>query len=313
MSISQNTIRDLKNVTAQFDFLFTVSDVKIKNLPTDQRDCSICQEPFEKTLWEKMGDSVNSPVKLDCGHVFGIQCLAHLVFTSDFANKCPLCRAQIIPDSYDKEISYRSWQTTASLLHLLVLVDRALASSVKEQSLDFLQRMSGAEKLPPLPGNHMERTMVLYEEFLNQFCDHPGPAEDRGRLEAAEEEIQNLRHQVSIRRELNDLYERSQPRLAQINNLSEKKLEESQQKLNEARQTLEKSTGMFFLYGMVATLALLGLCGQLSGSLGTLYDLPSRIFIRLWFIACIVAVAKSHPSKTTLTVLGLVVLAIPFE
>lgn len=316
MSIAPNTIRDLRKITAQFEFLLTVSDVRIEEISRDQMACSICHELFEKALWKKTGDSINSPVKLDCGHIFGIQCLAHLVFTSDFANKCPLCRAQVIPESYDKEISYRGWQTTAPLLHLLVLVDRPLASSIKEKSLDFLQKMLGVEKLPPLPGKHMERTMVLYEDFLNQFCDSPAPAEDRGRLQAAEEELQHLRHLVSIHGELNVLYERLEARsasLAEIRNLSESNLKKSEQILKDARCTLEKLTGMFFLYGMVAALALLGLCGQLPGSPGALYDLPSRIFVRLWFIACIVAVAQSRPSGMTLTVLGMVVLAILFE
>ncbi|KAF6223243.1 hypothetical protein HO133_000085 [Letharia lupina] len=323
MPISPKTVSDLKKITDQLDFLLTVLDVEVGNIPTDRRDCSICQEPFEKTVWKKKGDSINSPVKLDCGHIFGINCLAKLVFTSDFANTCPLCRARIIPDSYEKATSYRSWQVAAPLLQLFTILDRDVASAAKEQALGFLQRGFEREKLVPLPGKHTERTMVLYEEFLNQFCDFPPPVEDGRRLEAAEEGLRNLwrdlRRQQVIRRELDGRYERSKAlvaRMTEIHDLTEQKLKRSQQALNGAREALKRSTGMFFLYGMVATLALLGLCGRLSGSLGTLvtlYERPSRILLRLWLIACTIAVAQSQPSRTALAILSLVILGIPFE
>lgn len=320
MPISPKTVSDLKKITDQLDFLLTVLDVEVGNIPADRRDCSICEEPFEKTVWKKKGDSINSPVKLDCGHIFGISCLAKLVFTSDFANKCPLCRARIIPDSYEKATSYRSWQVAAPLLQLFTILDRDVASAAKEQALGFLQRGFEREKLVPLPGKHTERTMILYEEFLNQFCDFPPPVEDGRRLEAAEEESRilrrNLRRQLAIRRELDGRYERSKARVTEIHNLSEQKLKRSQQALNGAREALKRSTGLFFLYGMVATLASLGLSGWLSGSLGTLvtlYELPSRIFLWLWLIACTIAVAQSQPSRTTLAILSLVILGIPFE
>lgn len=315
MPLSPNTISDLMKITAHFNFLLTVSDVEVKKIPTDQRDCSICREPFEKRVWKQKGDSVNSPVKLNCGHIFGIQCLAHLVFTSDFANKCPLCRAPVIPDTYEREISDRSWQVAAPLLQLLMILDRGLASCVKEQSLSFLQRGLERGNFAYLPGKHMGRCMVLYEEFINQFCDCSAPAGAGagGRLEAAEGELRNLRHQLFVRGEFEAWNVRSEARLAEIYHVSEQNLESSQKALHRAQEALEKSTGMFFLYGMVATLALLGACGQLSGSLGALYELPSRVFLRLWFIACIFAVARSHPSRTTLAMLSLVILGIPFE
>ncbi|KAF6241349.1 hypothetical protein HO173_000059 [Letharia columbiana] len=314
MPISPKTVSDLKKITDQLDFLLTVLDVEVGDIPADRRDCFICQEPFEKTVWKKKGDSINSPVKLDCGHIFGISCLAKLVFTSDFNNTCPLCRARIIPDSYEKTTSYRSWQVAAPLLQLFTILDRDVASAAKEQALGFLQRGFEREKLVPLPGKHTERTMVLYEEFLNQFCDFPPPVEDGRRLEAAEEGSRNLRRDLrrhlAIRRELDGRYERSKARMTEIHNLTEQKLKRSQQALNGAREALKRSTGLFFLYGMVATLTLLGLCGRLSGSLGTLvtlYERPSRILLRLWLIACTIA------SRTTLAILSLVTLGIPFE
>ena len=58
---------------------------------------------------------------------------------------------------------------------------------------------------------------------------------------------------------------------------------------------------------------LLGSCGQLSEDLSALYDLPSRILVRLGFIACVITVIQIHPSRITLTVLEMIVLIKPFE
>ncbi len=50
------------------------------------------------------------------------------------------------------------------------------ATFARKNALDVLQ--NGLEKeglVAPAPGKHMHRVMVLYEEFLNRFCDDPEP------------------------------------------------------------------------------------------------------------------------------------------
>lgn len=89
MSISANTVSELKKVTAYLDFLLTVSNVKFERIPEDRRECIICKEPYDKNDW-KLGETANRPVELQCGHIFGIQCLARLIFQESFSNKCPL-------------------------------------------------------------------------------------------------------------------------------------------------------------------------------------------------------------------------------
>ncbi|MCJ1460196.1 hypothetical protein MMC28_010575 [Mycoblastus sanguinarius] len=211
MPVSSNTLSDLKKTVARLDFLLTIPNIKIKKISTDGRDCSICQDPFHNNTW-KAGETANRPVKLECGHMFGIQCLARLVFTSDFSNRCPLCRATIIPDSFEKNPSSRSWEVASPLLRLLTGLDRQI-TLVKAESINMLQRTQ--EKWTSVEGKHMDRTMILYEEFLNQFCDHPamGDGNNAGRSLAAEVQARELRDLLRRDREF---HTRTQDLNAQI-------------------------------------------------------------------------------------------------
>ena len=71
MPLSSTTISELKCAVARLDFLLTVSNVKLKKIIPDTK-CSICQEVFNKDGW-RFGETANAPVKLNCGHVLGIQ------------------------------------------------------------------------------------------------------------------------------------------------------------------------------------------------------------------------------------------------
>ena len=198
MPISPTTITDLKKSTAQLDFLLSATNVKIKTLAPDARFCAICQEPFDKSVWQKDNTDtpVNRPVKLECGHVFGIQCLAHLVFTSDFSNRCPLCRAKVMPDSFGRNPSGQSWKAAVPLLRILMMFGGDAATFDRRKALDVLVNGLEREGLTgPVPGKHMHRIMVLYEEFLNQFCDAPQPMDRLAASEARELELIELLRQ----------------------------------------------------------------------------------------------------------------------
>lgn len=208
MPISQSTLSDIKKTTAQFDFLLSAQNIKIKNLPHDAHFCVICQEPFDNSLWQQDSDTpVNRPVKLECGHVFGIQCLAHLVFTSDFSNSCPLCRAKVMPDSFERNPSGQSWKAAVPLLRILMMLGGETTASEKKKALDLLVNGLEREGLTgPVPGKHMHRIMVLYEEFLNQFCDAPQPPD---RLAASEARVRELGNLLIRSQELDRVIEES--------------------------------------------------------------------------------------------------------
>lgn len=246
MPISSNTTLELKKITAQFDFLLTVSNIKIKNIPPDQRFCVICQSPFDNNVW-KFGDTVNRPVKLDCGHIFGIQCLAHLVFTSDFSNRCPLCRAQLMPDSFEKNPSGQSWKAAVPLLRLLMMFGGDVTTFSKKKALDVLQ--NGLEReglMGPVPGKHMHRIMILYEEFLSQFCNNPQPTTgDAHRLADAEARVEELLDVIGETQDLRREMEEARASRAQLEEIArnerENELRDVKAELEEVRKQ-EKET-----------------------------------------------------------------------
>lgn len=203
-------------------------------------------------MW-KLGETVNRPVKLDCGHIFGIQCLAHLVFTSDFSNRCPLCRAQLIPDSFEKNPSGQSWKAAVPLLRLLMMFGGDSDTFSKKKALDVLQNGLEREGLNgPVPGKHMHRIMVLYDEFLSQFCnDLQLTTGDARRLASAEARVDELLDVISEAQDLQRGMEEAQTSRAQLeevlriereNELRDVKveLEDARKKGKETREELER-------------------------------------------------------------------------
>lgn len=137
MPISPLTIFDLHKTTAHFDFLLTAPYGKIETIPPNARSCAICHKPFEKDLWQ-LGTIVNRPVELECGHNLGIKCLAHLVFASDFRNRCPVCSAQVISDSFERNPSKQSWKVMVPLLRTLTMCGGDDVAFNKERALEVL-------------------------------------------------------------------------------------------------------------------------------------------------------------------------------
>ncbi|KAL9067801.1 MAG: hypothetical protein Q9161_006619 [Pseudevernia consocians] len=314
MPISSKTISELKNITAQFDFLFTASNVKIETIPNDHQLCVICQEPFNNNAW-KFGDTVNCPVKLECGHIFGIQCLAHLVFTSDFSNRCPLCRAQVISASFEGNPSGQSWKAAVPLLRILMIVGRDRATFAKKKALDVLQNRLEREGLVGLVGGkHVHRIMVLYEEFLNQFCDQPQPVEDADRLTAAEARVQELRDVISETQERRRQIDEAQAASARLEEAArqerEKELKDVKGELEEVKKRWEETKSLkamassiwvFVLVVMTTTAVLVHFEGHVFDK-----STSSMAVLGMWIVHCVVAVIRSRPSRKSWMIFGLV-------
>ena len=251
MPISSKTISELKETTAQFDFLLSAPNVKIKAIPPDHRLCVICLEPFENTAAWTVGAPVNRPVKLECGHMFGTTCLARLVFDSDFGNRCPLCRAPVIPAPVARNPSGQSWKAAVPLLRVLMMFGGDRAAFSKHKALDVLQR--GVEREGPVAppaagaGKHMHRIMVLYEEFLSQFCDRPPPVEDAERLVVAEARVEELQDALSelvdLRRQIDEAQAARARREEAARAERERELEDVKGELEAVRQRWEEARG----------------------------------------------------------------------
>ena len=247
MPLSQSTLSELKNTAAQFDLLLTAPSAALESLTADARLCAICQYPFDNSVW-KPGATINNPVTLACGHIFGLQCLAHLVFTTDFKNRCPLCRELVIPESVAMIPSAESWKAAAPLLRVVMMFGGDGKKFEKAKALDVL--LNGIEKeglTEQVKGKHMQRITLLYEEFLNRYCDEKQPLGDTERLrisEAREQHLQDLldqelefqHHADELRAGMERLRREEMARVKEALEEAKKGWEETQEKLENARQ-----------------------------------------------------------------------------
>jgi len=83
------------NENIQEDVKITVNETAINNLPIIivekdiEENCSICMEQFKKE---------NKLIKLDCKHMFHINCIKEYLLNYDY--KCPLCRCDVGSHKY---------------------------------------------------------------------------------------------------------------------------------------------------------------------------------------------------------------------
>jgi hypothetical protein len=49
--------------------------VDLSTLPEDERTCAICFEPYEANDVDKPISERHAPVKVECGHILGLNCL----------------------------------------------------------------------------------------------------------------------------------------------------------------------------------------------------------------------------------------------
>ena len=89
MDLSYDSIIDLRKAVGLVDFLLALPYVDLRDVADD---CVICREPFYRGswCWYGAGETINRPVKLECGYFIGIQCLAKFVFKNGFATQCPM-------------------------------------------------------------------------------------------------------------------------------------------------------------------------------------------------------------------------------
>ena len=105
---------------------------------------------------------------------------------------------------YEQNPSNRAWEVATPLLRVLTGLERQLAGFVKEETLDLLNNTQ--VDWTPMEGKHMSRTMIIYEEFMNRFCDHPSQAvNENDRALRAEQRVEQLQERLALQIRLNEL------------------------------------------------------------------------------------------------------------
>lgn len=106
--------------------------VPIEELPSDERACHICTEPYWKSTIGFTAINVSSevPVRLACGHVFVKDCIANWLTRG---TTCPFCRRQVFEPcnppraQWTRRMSYRHSPSPGDRAH-------SVASSLDEAS-----------------------------------------------------------------------------------------------------------------------------------------------------------------------------------
>ena len=189
------TTAELLELPAYFELLATVPYIEIDDTASHD-NCGICTEPFR---WQRLpGEAINQPVRLFCGHLFGIQYLAQVVFSPVFEGCCPFCR-KILLDPTRPVVRHPKLDIIRAQLGLLTLFQGQIPARTKTalQSC-FRKSITGqwsVESLPEEVLNALEdnhRLTMLWEELLDTMCEEPETeAEQHVRAQLVNQDIQN--------------------------------------------------------------------------------------------------------------------------
>ena len=161
------TTAELRTLSSYFEFLATVPYLKVED-PAFQDDCPICKEPFQGL--QTPGETLDRPVRLSCGHIFGLQCLARWMFSTYMDGHCSYCRA-IIVDPTRAKAQHPVLTATLTNLEILGLFQGHISAERKTELLSIF-RASLESRRDHTFLDHA-RLLMLWEELLESMCDEP--------------------------------------------------------------------------------------------------------------------------------------------
>lgn len=227
-------VTELSKIRGYFEILATVPYLEPDD-PASQDDCAICKEPFE---WQPLpGETLNKPVRLYCGHVFGIQCLAEWVFSPTFFDCCPFCRARI-PDPNGPILRHPKLDIIHAELDLLCVfqdqISRRRKAMLQSRFAKSIKRVSSQGSLPAAAHKALKdhrRLRMLWRVLLDTMCDDPSEPETQP-MHGVRAQPENQRIQIA---ENEAAFPRFLARLAAFNFLTQR----------------EHQVGLLFFFGGV--------------------------------------------------------------
>lgn len=182
-----NQIQKARLLNATLEFLLNIPYLEIEDLDPDSRDCAICLELFKKTVWN-YGVTINRPVQIRCGHIFGLHCLARMMLSENLNNHCPLCRTPILPQTSPLRLllGERISKTTSAILEAVVEADvrfrnGKLDSELKNDLFTRVWSVSFDEQAALAKDKSFDRPLILLEECLKKVSrEHQMARHERG-------------------------------------------------------------------------------------------------------------------------------------
>lgn len=152
---------------SQFDFLETIPYVE-ELRQTDDSNCFICSEPYSMLHreWNIKGTH-DFPVRLPCGHVVGLQCLAYWMLSSGISNRCGICRAIIPLRPHNEGDIYGS--AAVNSLRLIISLNVDMSRSIREEVRLALIHLLAIDPQLRFSELKRKRAMMLFEDFLDHI------------------------------------------------------------------------------------------------------------------------------------------------
>ena len=165
---------ELEKVASYFKFLATVPYADADD-PAVLHDCPVCKEPFKLTQTPE--ETMNQPVRLSCGHIFGIQCLARWMLSENFDGCCSYCRTTMVRPS-QLGVPHPAVTALLTSFEILCHFDGALSAKSKTAlmgAFDKSRKLHWHDKPQDAP-----RLKMVWEELLNNIFNQyslPEPAQ----------------------------------------------------------------------------------------------------------------------------------------
>ena len=158
--------------SSHFKYLATVPYVKDNDPALRDDDCPICLEPFR--LWQRNTETENRPVRLSCGHCYGLQCLARWMFSGDSNGCCCLCLRRIVVDPPRPQIWHPVLAGAITNLESLCLFQGQIDPEKKAELLRIFEMSLNLywvdQSLCPELADR-GRLVMLWEEALESMCN----------------------------------------------------------------------------------------------------------------------------------------------
>ena len=151
-----------------FIFLNSIPYLDIDTLPSLDKKCAICTEPYLEGPCE-LRDALDAPVKLRCGHIFGHNCLVRWMLSLNFDNHCLFGRAQVVDES-DLESPDPNVFAQQIFFRYIVFDKVRNTSNCKQVMLEHVDKYLGALKLFGCTASGVfdkYRVVMIWEEFLD--------------------------------------------------------------------------------------------------------------------------------------------------
>ena len=174
-TIIPRAMAQLETLRSYFQYLITAPYTNDDD-PAFQDDCAICKAPFGYP--REPENIMDRPVRLSCGHVFGLQCLAKWMLSPKYDAHCSYCRI-IVVDPTRLKTQHRILTANLTYFEIVCLFEGQISADRETALLRIFGnslKWDWADEAQPAELQNYNRLMMLWDEFLNSVHDDaPAP------------------------------------------------------------------------------------------------------------------------------------------